>query len=190
MTLDEALSNAFGLSECVRRQRWPPGSAALIDFLSTNPLRPFETTVGETEFIHYDPPDLDDLHAGDWDPCDLRGEPIGTDWRGVLSIGIGRDRRSIARGDRCTVRLNHDVLEGDWTLVWLTPQNLWLSVVTDREIAWRRPGTLPPLSVSANGHDVFLRVHDVRQLPAEDRQLYRLVVTLREPEPAEMVGDE
>ena len=182
MTLDEAIGNAFGLSEFVRRASWPEGSMAMISPLSTNRFRPFLLTMGRKTYVH-DIPSDEDLRAGDWYPCDLGGRAAAEDWRGILSIGIGRERRRIARRDECVVRLSGVRLEeGDWRLVWAVPYNVWLWAAANHDIAWPTRAQLisqglPPLSVSASGVDMHLRLHQVDPMYAEKGRLYRLLVT-------------
>ena len=154
---------------------------AMISPLSTNRFRPFLLTMGRKTYVHANPSD-EDLRAGDWYPCDLGGRPAAEDWRGILSIGIGRERRRIARRDECVVRLSGVLLEGDWRLVWVVPYNVWLWAAVNRDIAWPTRAQLisqrlPPLSVSASGVDMHLRLHQVDPMYAEEGRLYRLLVT-------------
>lgn len=181
MTLDEAIGNAFGLSEFVRREKWDDGSMAVINPLSTDRYRPFVTTMGRKTFVH-PTPSTDDLSASDWYPCDLRGRRAGEDWRSMLSVRNGREKRLISRRDECAVRLNGVLLEGDWRIVWVVPYNVWLWATEDSDIAWPTRGQLlsqglPPLSVSASGVDLHLRLHQVDEMYAEEGRLFRLLVT-------------
>ena len=182
MTLDQAISNAFGLSKYVRRGSWPLGTVAAINVRSDNPLNPISTAIGPATRVPYDRPTQDDLQSNDWYPCDVKGAPPLADWRGMLRIGTGRQAIMPARGDQCTVRLNGQILGADWTLAWMTPYNLWLSVGAAHPVEWpvgRRAPLLIPLSVNANGVDMFFRLHDARTLPRDgDEHLYRLEVTL------------
>ncbi len=181
MTLDEAIGNAFGLSEFVRREKWDDGSMAVINPLSTDRYRPFVTTMGRKTFVH-PTPSTDDLSASDWYPCDLRGRRAGEDWRSMLSVRNGREKRLISRRDECVVRLNGVLLEGDWRIVWVVPYNVWLWATEVSDIAWPTRGQLlsqglPPLSASASGVDLHLRLHQVDEMYAEKGRLFRLLVT-------------
>ena len=126
---------------------------------------------------------MDDLQADDWQPCEVGGRPPDTDWRGVLSTRAGHVERTIARGDRCTVRLNDRVLDGDWRLVWLVPYSVWLSVVREQPTAWLAGGQalLRRMAVTANGVNMFFHLTEVETLHHDGAvRLYRLEVTTRD----------
>ena len=153
---------------------------AVINPMSTDPLDPFTQIRGRQVFIP-NPPIDDDLQADDWDPCDIAGEAPGTDWSGILAIGIGRVRRAIARGDQCDVRLDGLALRGDWKLAWMQPDEFWLWDAAGEEPQWPTAHALvmlPRMVVSGNGHNVPLRLHRVTPWHSENGRLYRLMVTL------------
>ena len=181
MTLQEAISEAFGRTEYVRRKAWPAGSVGRINCLSENPFEPFSCTMGRAQYVSKHLKD-GDLAALDWHACNIDGEQATGNWHAVLS---SKDQAGgcIGRGDQCEVWLDASPLEGGCTLAWVKPHELSVRVARDRIAAWPDEGIVTPLgrlSISANGLAREFHLLEVEWHSRHDgSRLYRLCVAER-----------
>ena len=181
MTLQEAISEAFGRTEYVRRKAWPAGSVGRINCLSENPFEPFSCTVGRAQYVSKYLTG-GDLATSDWHPCNIDGEQATGNWHAVLSAK-DQTAGSIGRGDQCEVRLDGSHLEGGCTLAWIKPHELSVRVARDRIAAWPDEGMVIPLrrlAIGANGLVRDFHLLEVEWQPLGDgSRLYRLCVAER-----------
>ena len=178
MTLEEAVHAAFGRTHHVRREQWPKGSGGAINYLpgAERGLDVIWFTFGGKLMVV---PKSVDLEADDWYPCTLSGDPATEDWRDVLSVTDGGEKRSIGPGNRCKVTLDGRRLEGECELAWAEPYTIMLAVANYAS-GWPDEGMMIPtgnLVLSANGIDLAFDLLQVSWwYPSDGIRLYHLMV--------------
>ena len=178
MRLVEAIRATFGRTAHVRREAWPPGSGAAINYLAGTErgLDVIWYTFGGRHMVM---PTHDDQDADDWYACTLSAKPVVEDWRAALSIEDGEGIQSIGPGDRCDVTLDRRKLEGECTLAWPVPYTIMLAVADD-VTDWPADGIMISLGcfvLSASGIDLPFHLLQVGcWYPSEGVRLYHLTV--------------
>ena len=175
--LDEAIREAFGCTDSVRRTSWPAGSAGRIDYESDDVSQPIFFTFGRQHMVTIGSVDLE---ADDWQPYSFRGEPPLESWREHFSVRRDGEMKSISRGDPCEVTIDGLPLAGEWTLAWAVPYLISVKVNVKGVGYWPRTGMQLPLkrlALSANGVDLAFHLLQLNYwLPIDDVRLYQLEV--------------
>ena len=178
MTLDEAIREAFGITDGIRRRAWASATYGRINYEADDISRPILFTFGSgarmVTVTH------EDLEADDWEAYSFRSEAVMENWKRYFSADRGGVVSSLRPGDSCAVTLDDLPLDGDWILVWAVPYLISMKVKVKGVRYWPRTGMHLPLkrlAIHANGLDLKFHMTQLNYwCPSDDERLYQLEV--------------
>ena len=178
MNLDEAIREAFGITDGIRRKGWPSDTYGRINYEADDLSIPILFTFGAgarmVTVTHKD------LEANDWEAYSFRSEAVMENWRRYFSGGQGGVLSSVGPGDLCAVTLDDLPVDGEWVLAWAVPYLISMKVKVKGVRNWPRTGIHSPtkrVTLSANGLDLKFHMTQLHYwCSSDDERLYQLEV--------------